>query len=174
MEILLETQRLRLREFAPQDLDDLHRLNRDPEVMRFVGPGTTQTRAQAEASLKRVVRLYREHPGYGVWAAVEKASNCLVGAVLLVPYPETNEVEVGYRFFKEEWGRGYATESTKALIHYGFETLGLTRIIAIAYPENSASIRVMQKCGMRDEGVIHNQQLDLDAVYYAIEKDALQ
>lgn len=167
--IVLETERLLIREFNENDEDDLFQLNSDPDVMRYVGPGQVQTQEQVREGLKRLAKLYQDHPGYGSWATFDKALDEFVGAFLLVPYPETNEVEVGYRFNKKHWGRGYATEGTKALIVYGFEKLGLNRIIAIAYPENKASIRVMQKCGMKDEGIIHNDQLDIDVVYYTIE-----
>jgi len=167
--IILETERLLIREFNEADEDILFKLNSDPDVMRYVGPGQVQIREQVQAGLGRLAKLYQDHPGYGSWATFDKELDEFVGAVLLIPYPETNEVEVGYRFNKEHWGRGYATESTKALIQYGFEKLGLKRIIAIAYPENKPSIHVMKKCGMRDEGIIHNDQQDIDVVYYTIE-----
>ncbi len=169
--VILETERLLMREFNAGDEDDLLRLNGDPDVMRYVGPGQVQTREQVQAGLGRLAKLYQDHPGYGSWATFDKALDEFVGACLLVPYPEANEVEVGYRFFKDHWGKGYATEGTKALIQYGFKELGLNRIIAIAYPENKASIRVMQKCDMKDEGIIHNDQLDIDVVYYTIDAE---
>lgn len=167
---LLETKRLALRQICDDDLDALHRIDSLPEVMRYVGPGHARTREQVMASIARVRQLYLDRPGYGVWPGILKGSNELAGVFMLVPYPETGEVEVGYRLHPHHWGQGYATEGARALIDYGFETLGLQRIIAIAYPENAASIRVMQKAGMRNEGFIRNEGLDLEVAYYAIEK----
>ncbi len=169
---LLETARLRLRRVRDDDLDALYDIDRRPEVMRYVGPGKARTREQVAASIARVKALYEDAPGYGVWPGVEKAGGALVGMFLLLPYPETGEVEVGYRLHPDHWGKGYATEGARALIDYAFKRLGLARVIAIAYPQNAVSIRVMQKAGMRDEGFIENRALGLKVAYHAIEKEA--
>jgi ribosomal-protein-alanine N-acetyltransferase len=78
----------------------------------------------------------------------------------------TDEIEVGYAFGKDAWGRGYATEVARALVRWGFETLELERIVAVAYAENAASRRVMDKLGMRFEGVRYIY--GTDSVYYSL------
>jgi len=170
---LLETPRLVLRRLSLADLDALCELEGDPRVMRYVGRGAPWTRQQVWARLARVIDRTRTGGGFGVWAAVEQGRGEFVGVFLLVPFAQTDEVEVGYRLLPAHWGRGYATEGTKALIGYGFERLGLERIIAIAYPQNKTSIRVMQKAGMCDEGTLHVASLGVDAAYYAIERESV-
>ena len=71
-------------------------------------------------------------------------------------FPETNEVDLGYRFMKKHWGKGYATESSRASLNYGFHTLNLERIIAKAMPDNKDSLKVMQKLGMTFRGYHHD------------------
>jgi ribosomal-protein-alanine N-acetyltransferase len=169
--VQLETERLLLRELTDDDFDALYRMNSDSEVMRYVGRGKTQNREEVEVTLQRYKDLPNKHPGFYIWAAVEKASDEVTGLIFLLPYAPTSEVEVGYRFLPEFWNKGYATEGTKVALEYGFEQLGLDRIIAIAYPENLASIRVMEKAGLHSEGTIFNDQLGIDIAYHAIEKE---
>jgi ribosomal-protein-alanine N-acetyltransferase len=90
--------------------------------------------------------------GFGMSALIGKADGEMVGWGGLQPLEESGEIEVGYGFAKDFWGRGYATETAAACLRYGFEQAGLTRIVAVAIPENTASRHVMEKLGMKFEG----------------------
>jgi ribosomal-protein-alanine N-acetyltransferase len=89
-------------------------------------------------------------------AVVERASGRVIGACGLQLLEDGPEVELGYRLGRASRGHGYATEAARVWLEYGFETLGLDRIVAVAWPENTASWRVMEKCGMRLVGPGHH------------------
>ena len=111
---------------------------------------------------------YDKH-GSGRWSCIHKESGRFIGFSGLKYLEDFDgEVDLGYRFFPEFWGRGLATESGLASISYGFDVLGLDRIIGLAVPENIGSIRVLQKCGMSFERrTTYDGQ---NVVLYAIEK----
>ena len=149
---LLATQRLALREFHPRDAENLYRLNRDPRVMRYIGNGSVGTRASADVAIARARRHYRDYPGLGVWPAEERVSGAFIGWFCLKYIPATIEVEVGYRLLPRVWGRGFATEGARAIVRYGFDVLGLYRIVGLTHPDNLASQRVLCKAGLREAG----------------------
>ena len=148
----LETPRLSLRELRADDADDLYRLHRDPRVMRYIGNGSVGTRASVALTLDRAARHYRNYPGLGIWPAAERDSGEFIGWFCLKYVPQSVEIELGYRLLPEAWGYGYATEGASTLLRYGFEVLGLFRIIGLTHPGNTASQRVLRKAGMRDAG----------------------
>ena len=149
---LLDTERLKLREFRAVDTDALYRLDSDPRVMRYIGDGSVGTRASVAGTVARAMKYYRVFPGLGVWPTEARATGAFIGWFCLKYVPKTVEVEVGYRLLPEAWGRGYATEGARALVRYGFTELGLYRIIGLTHPDNAASQRVLQKAGLRDAG----------------------
>jgi RimJ/RimL family protein N-acetyltransferase len=149
---LLDSERLRLREFRAADVDALYRLNSDPRVMRYIGDGSIDTRETTERAVTRSMKYYRNFPGLGVWPAEDRESGAFVGWFCLKYVPETVEIEVGYRLAPEAWGRGYASEGARAVVRYGFSALGLDRIIGLTHPDNVASQRVLQKAGLADAG----------------------
>jgi RimJ/RimL family protein N-acetyltransferase len=158
---LLATQRLALREFHAGDAENLYRLNRDPRVMRYIGDGSVGTRASVTAAISRARKHYRDYPGLGVWPAEERASGAFIGWFCLKYIPATVEVEVGYRLLPRMWGHGFATEGARALVRYGFDVLGLYRVVGLTHPENLASQRVLCKAGLRDAGWGHYYDRDL-------------
>ena len=109
---------------------------------------------------------HRELHGFGLCAVELRARRELIGVAGLTHLADTSEIEVGYRFLKKHWGQGYATESARASIAYGFEELGLDRIVGVTLPANRASRRVMEKCGMSFVGVMN--VYDHAQVKYAI------
>lgn len=151
----LETARLSLREFCADDADDLYRLHGDARVMRYIGDGSVGTRSSVAAALARAASHYRNYPGLGVWPAADRGSGEFIGWFCLKYVPETVEVELGYRLLPQAWGFGYATEGAAALLRYGFEVVGLYRIIGLTHPGNAASQHVLRKSGMRDAGWGH-------------------
>jgi RimJ/RimL family protein N-acetyltransferase len=116
-------------------------------VWRYIGD-PSQTVDQTRERLERYGGWEREH-GYTLWAVVERESGRLVGDCGLIPLEgQGPEVELGYRFDREHWGRGYATEAARAALAFGFDTLGLSEIVALTVPANERSRRVMERLGM--------------------------
>lgn len=152
MRIALETERLTLRAFTPDDVDDLVALDSDPAVMRYLNGGVPTPREVIEREvLPRFIASSQRGDGYGVWAAIERATGAFVGWFGFGPYEggAAGEVSLGYRLRRAVWGRGYATEGARALIRQGFTELGAQRIVATTYQDNLASRRVMEKAGLR-------------------------
>jgi [ribosomal protein S5]-alanine N-acetyltransferase len=166
-EVFLQTKRLKLRKFenSHRDLVLLHALNSDPDVMRFIRkPDATLEGTKAYFD-ERILSTYYDQ-GFGVWA-LELLDGTFVGFALLITLKGTTEKEVGYRLHKKFWGHGYATEIANALVEYGFGK-GLTRIVGITHPENFASQRVLEKCGLTYER--DTTHYDIPVKLYAITK----
>ena len=151
MQVFLITERLVLRRFTGADADDLFDLDGDPEVMRFLTGGKPTPRDEIrDETLPRFLDYYERSPGFGFWAAVEKPTGEFLGWFALHP-PQSgdlDEVELGYRLRRLAWGKGYATEGSRALIHRGFTDLGVRRVVARTMAVNTASRRVMEKAGL--------------------------
>ena len=163
-----ETSRLIHRAFTADDAEAVLAFNSHPLVMKHTGEplwsGIEQTR-QRLADYPDFERY-----GYGRWGCVYKPDSKVIGFSGFKYLPELDEIDLGYRFLPEYWGRGLATESGIACIRYGFETLGFDRIVGLVVAENAGSVRVLAKLGMHDTGVI---QIDNDPVHrYVIEKSA--
>ena len=163
----LETQRLRFRKLNETDLENLFRLHSNPEVMKFIRP-PDEHMAQTQLRLEQNLDIYEKHPGYGVFPLNLKSDDTFIGWGVIVHVDELKEVEIGYRFFPEHWGKGYATETAAALRDYGFETLKLKRIIGLTHRGNLASQRVLEKTGLlfEKELVYHNT----DAFLFGMER----
>lgn len=145
-----ETERLRHRALTVDDAEAFHALNSDPEVMRYTGEPPLGSVAEA----REAIASYPDFNtiGYGRWACVLKASGEVIGFCGLKYLPELSCVDVGFRFLPGYWGRGLATEACRASLSFGFGVLELDRIFAFVLPENGASIRVLEKVGMRPAG----------------------
>lgn len=159
-----ETARLVHQALTANDAPAFFALNIHPEVMRYTGEPPM-------CSLDEARRAIAEYPdfdtvGFGRWGCFLKTSKALIGFCGLKRLPELGgEVDIGYRFLPDYWGRGLATEACAACLAFGFDTLRLPRIIALVLPDNAASIRVLEKVGMRPDGVV---QVDgLRALRYA-------
>ena len=153
---VLETLRLRLRPLAATDLADLVRLDLDPEVMRYVGsPAGVKTPAETEARARTRIRESEEGTlePLGLWRIEARADSAFLGIGALLRMPDGADVEVAYRLARVAWGRGFATEAAGALIAHGLHTLGLPRLVAVTYPENHASQRVLDKLGFERRGL---------------------
>lgn len=158
MEIFLETERLVLRRFTADDVDDLVELDSDPDVMRYINGGRPTPRHEIESDvLPTFLEYYERFAGYGFWAAVEKSTGRFVGWFHFRPAKggRSDEIELGYRLRKSAWGKGYATEGSRALIQKGFADLGVRRVFASTMVVNAASRRVMEKAGLRFVRVFH-------------------
>jgi ribosomal-protein-alanine N-acetyltransferase len=145
MPLPLVTERLRLRPATLEDLDAWLAISRDAEKAWFGEPQSS--RDEARFSLERRI-AHQERHGFSLWVVELRETGELIGAAGLQHLRSGPEVEVGYRFLHDRWGHGYATEAAGAAIAFGFGELGLDRIVAVTEPDNHASRRVMEKCGM--------------------------
>jgi RimJ/RimL family protein N-acetyltransferase len=167
MKTILETDRLLLREFVMDDVKEFFRMVSDSDVTRFTGDDC-QTLEEASKRLEDgPFQDYRKH-GYGRWAAVYKPTGTVIGFAGLKYMDDVGEVDLGFRFFKEHWGKGLATEASRAIVAYGFGTHQLKRIIGMADIENKASIRVLEKVGFTFERFTTFR--DHEVAWYAIER----
>ncbi len=152
MRVHLQTARLVLREFTRDDVDVLVELDSDPEVVHFITGGQATPREEIEHDvLPRWLRFYTESPGFGFWAAQERAAGGFVGWFHLRPGEGhgPDEPELGYRLRRSAWGKGYATEGCTALIDRAFQDPGVRRVLAETMVVHAASRRVMEKSGLR-------------------------
>jgi RimJ/RimL family protein N-acetyltransferase len=151
MRVFLESERLVLRQFTEADVDNLFDLDHDPDVMRFVTGGKPTPRDEIKNDiLPAFLAYYERYAGCGFWAAIEKCSGDFVGWFHFRPHDGggSDNVELGYRLCKSAWGKGYATEGSRALISKGFTEFGVQRVFAETMSVNIASRRVMEKSGM--------------------------
>ena len=146
MKIIAQTERLILREFIIDDAIYFYKMNNDPEVIQYTGDNAFTSLEDAKEFLSNYNQY--ELNNMGRWAVCLKDTNEFLGWCGLKYHPKDNIVEVGYRFYKKHWNKGYATESAKASIDYGFKTLKLSKIYAHAHIENLNSHQVIKKCGM--------------------------
>jgi RimJ/RimL family protein N-acetyltransferase len=149
------------------DLDRVVKLLGDPDVMRYMPGGEPWPIDKAEKELRGIIAEWEER-GYGRWAVIDD-NGAMIGWCGLGYLKELDETEVAYLMDKGYWNKGYATEGGLASLRYGFEAVGLEKIVALAFPENAASRRVMEKLGMSFEGVIHIWKLNL--VKYSITRE---
>ena len=146
----LETPRLLLRPFVPEDAPIVHAVYSDPVVMRYVATGPMQDIALTRRLLEDYDLHNRRH-GFSFWAVIERASGALIGDSGLYRTP-AGEVELGYTLGVPWWGRGYATEAAGRWLEFAFDELKLDEVIALVEPANTASQHVLEKLGMQRNG----------------------
>lgn len=144
---MAETDRIFLRPLHTADAENFYRLNSDPEVIRYTGDVPFKSREEARQFLENYdqYRLY----GYGRWAVIRKSDAAFLGWCGLRYDPRSGETDLGFRFFRACWGQGYATEAALASLRLAFERFQLREVIGRASEQNKASIRVLEKAGMR-------------------------
>ncbi|MFF5379749.1 GNAT family N-acetyltransferase [Pedobacter suwonensis] len=153
MKIFAETERLILRELMPADAEGMFDMNSDADVHRYLGNKPVKSIEQSIAEIEFIRKQYVEN-GIGRWAVIEKTSGNFLGwsGLKLITATTNNHInyyDLGYRFSKRFWGKGYATETAIAVIHYGFTELKLNEIIGIADINNLGSIHVLEKVGLK-------------------------
>lgn len=151
MKIEIETERLLLRELDYLDTDDLFEMDSDPEVHLFIENKPVQSIEEITKIIESLKVQYQEN-GIARWAVLDKLTNECVGWSGLKYFKQplnnhTNFYELGYRFKKKHWGKGFATESSTAILDYGFKNLNTERIFAITDPKNANSKKVLKKLG---------------------------
>ncbi len=147
MQIIAESERLYLRLFLLSDAIHFYNMNLDKDVIKFTGDIPFKSETEAAQFLSK----YDQYKRYkmGRWAVCLKKNNEFIGWCGLKYHPKESFVEIGYRFYKKYWNNGYATESSKAAINYGFNTLKLNTIYAHAHVNNMASHNVLDKCNFK-------------------------
>lgn len=148
---MLDTKRLRLREWRDDDLAPFAAMNADPEVIQFLP--WALSRSESDALVGRIRAHFQDHD-FGLWATEEVASGAFTGFVgLSIPRfeaPFMPCVEIGWRLARPFWGMGYATEAASAAMRFGFEQAELEEIVSFTVPMNQRSRSVMTKLGMRN------------------------
>lgn len=161
--MLIETNRLILREFQRTDFKELAPILADPKVMRFSPTGVNSVE-QVQEKIQAFITCYKEF-GFGKWAVILKESNQLLGycGIAVDRIDDKDQKELGYRLDSRYWGRGLATEAASAVIKYGFEQIKLPYVLGIVERANLASVRVLEKVGMRHERttIFHEVEMDV-------------
>ncbi len=182
MKIVLTTARMILREFVESDAETLFALDSDPEVVRYVGLSVPTELAPYQTLIReRYLPYYQRYPAYGYWAALERASNEFLGWFHLRPAQDyrfareagyrPGDVDLGYRFRRAVWGRGYASEGAQALVRRALTTEDAARVVACAFVTNRGSLRVMEKAGLRLEAQIALSEFETPALVYALTRE---
>lgn len=146
MKIVLETERLFLREHTIDDAEYAYNLNLDPEVIKYTGDESFESIDEAQKFLLSY-NHYKKY-GFGRWAVINKVTQEYLGWCGLKYTPELDEYDIGYRLFKKHWNKGYASEAAIACLKIGFNKFGMKTIVGRAMKENNASIKVLQKIGL--------------------------
>ncbi len=166
MKIFVETERLILREILPTDVDGLFQLDSDPEVHRYLGNKPVENKERVIAMIDFIRQQYADN-GIGRWAIVDKESNNFIGWTGLKLVRELtnrhiNYYDLGYRLIRKYRGQGFAIETAKASLDYGFEKLNLSEIYAMADCRNIKSNNILTKIGLKFietfnlDGIRHN------------------
>nr|MDO8099181.1 GNAT family protein [Candidatus Njordarchaeota archaeon] len=171
--VTIATEHLKLREFDQDDWVSVHKYASDSEVVRYMtwGPNSKE---DTRNFVLQAIAYQREQPrkNFDLAIILKEDDTLIDGCSIRVSDPDNREGWVGYLLRRQYWRRGYATEATKALLAFGFNQLHLHRIYAICDTENAPSIRVLQKMGMRREGLLREHKWQKgkwrDSFVYAI------
>ena len=147
-EFLIETERLIMRNWTLDDAENLYQLNADPEVVRYTGNDSFRDKEE----VIELISTYDQYKKYkmGRWNVELKHNKEYLGWCGL-KFINDDDIDLGYRFNRHHWGFGYATESSKVVLQYGFEELSLKKIVGRAAKENVRSLHVLMKIGMAYE-----------------------
>lgn len=174
--IRLETPRLIIRPLSEEDIDDWFEMDSDPEVRKYIDQSPNQSKEEIAEVLKMIQQQYVDN-GIGRWAVLDKESGEMLGWCGLKYFKEplnglVNIYEHGYRFKQKHWGKGLATESSNAILNWGFENLGVDKFYAITDPENIGSRHVLEKLGFEFKEMFQFELFDnLDCTFYVLKKE---
>ncbi len=151
---MLETERLILRRLELADSEFILELLNDPSFLRCIGDKGVRTREDAEEYIQTGPMASYERFGFGLFLTARREDGIPIGICGLLKRESLPDVDVGFAFLPRYWSNGYAFESASAVLSYGRKAFGLTRIVAITSPDNTASMRVLEKLGMTFESMI--------------------
>lgn len=164
----LKTKRLSIQQLTENDFEAFHAINSNPEVMKFIKNGKPKTEKENQDEFKKIRENYKKCHELGYWGIVESISKKIIGIASLKAGKHSKNLELGYKFNSNSWGKGFATEATIALLNYGFFKLNQEELAALTYIDNKKSIHVLEKVGMLFKThVIHN---DKKCNFYTIAK----
>ena len=152
--VVVETERLLIRKWGDEDATAVADIYLKPEVMEFI-PGGVWTPERTARVIARMRELDVEQ-GYGFYPVVAKSLGTIIGHCGLGQLEQTPEIEVAYVLDSPHWGKGYASEAARAMLAHGFTKPNISRIVAVAFPENARSIGVMRSIGMTPIGLAHH------------------
>jgi RimJ/RimL family protein N-acetyltransferase len=148
---VVETERLLMRRWHDEDAAAVADIYLKPEVMEFI-PGGIWSAGRTAKIIARMRELDVEQ-GYGFYPVVVKSFGTIIGHCGLGSLEQTAEIEVAFILDSPHWGKGYASEAARAILAHGFEKLNISRIVAVAFPENARSMGVMRSIGMTPIGL---------------------
>lgn len=151
---VLETERLILRWLSTDDAEFIVELLNQPSFLRYIGDKGVRSNADAVQYIQTGPVASYERFGFGLYLVELKETGAPIGICGLLKRDSLPDVDVGFAFLPAFWSQGYALESAAAVMTYGREVLGLRRIVAITSPDNDASIRLLEKIGLRFECLI--------------------
>ena len=153
---VLETERLVLRRLTPDDAAFMRRLVNEPSWLEFIGDRGVRTEADAREYLRAGALASYERHGFGLWAVVVRDGESPIGICGLVKREFLEDVDLGFAFLPESWGRGYAREAAAAVLGLARSHFGLRRIVAITVPANRRSIALLEKLGFMFEKTVNH------------------
>ncbi|MCE7960917.1 MAG: N-acetyltransferase [Acidobacteria bacterium ACB1] len=168
MTTILETPRLLMRPFTMEDLPWLVEMRTAESVAKYMGG----SRWQNPEALRKRMQFYIEcwdKFDFAVCGMMLKETGEMIGTSGIQPLEDTGEIEVGYSIIEKYWGMGIGFECAFAWLDHGFEHHGLERIVAVAHPDNKASRRIMEKCGMEFERT--EEHYGQETVFYAVSRE---
>lgn len=152
--LVLETARLNLRHLTDADAPFILELLNDAAFLQFIGDRGVRTLEDARRYIEQgPQQMYAAH-GIGLWLTELKTDRTPIGLCGLLKRPTLPDVDIGFAFLPAFRGQGYAYEAAAATLAYGHQQLGLPRLVAITHPENHASAALLEKLGLRLEGLI--------------------
>lgn len=164
--IILATERFYLREMTPADAEQAYLLNLDPDVIKYTGDAAFESIDAAKTFLENYTH-YQKY-GFGRWAVIDKTNDEFLGWCGLKYSEDVDEFDIGFRFFKKHWNKGYASEAAKSCLAFGFEKFEMQVIVGRVMKANKASIKVLEKIGL-----VYDKTFDFgeeEGLIYRIEK----
>ena len=167
-EVVLETERLRLRWFRESDFEQFCKITGDAEVMRFLGDGKPVDKLMSWRQMAAIMGHWYFR-GYGVWAVEEKSTGNLVGRIGFMNPAGWPGFELGWTLARDSWGKGYATEGARRALRHAFTKMDRDHVISLIAPENVASVKVAERLGEKVEGETH--LMGREVLIYGISRD---
>jgi len=157
---IFKTESLIVRQFTEEDKDNIFRLVGNENVMQYIRP--VNTKEESDQFLLENIAAYEKNPHGGRWAVLEKANGLFAGSFAIIPMPSQPEkIQLGYSLLPENWGRGFATELTRAGLDYFMNHYSLPEIYGITEIPNTASQKVLLKAGFQPAGTMMEGEKEL-------------
>lgn len=152
--IIVETERLTLRRLTVDDAEFVFALLNEPSWLRFIGDKGVRTLEDARAYIENGPLAMYQRFGFGLYVTERRTDGVPMGMCGLIKRDGLDDVDIGFAFLPAYWGRGYAFEAAAAVMEYGRNVIGLTRIVAITAPDNESSARLLEKLGLRFDRMV--------------------